>query len=225
LAQFLEKMGATVRGAGTPEIRVLGTEHLHGTEHTIIPDRIEAATYALATAACGGDVTLQNCLVDHLPGFWDQLKAVGISVREHDVETVEIIAPQSYRMTPVSVHTAPYPGFATDMQPQLMAFLLKVPGVHLISERVFENRLGHAQELRRLGAKIVADQRVALIYGGHALTGAVVRAADLRAGAALMIAGLQANGETVIRGREVIERGYESFDERLCSLGANVIAR
>ncbi len=225
LAQFLEKMGATVRGAGTSDIRIMGQPELHGASHTIIPDRIEAATFALAAAATGGHVVLQNCIAEHLPGLLGRLRDVGVEVLEKEGDELEITAPEKYRATPISLHTGPYPGFATDMQAQFMAFLLKVPGVHIISERVFENRLGHARELRRLGAQIVADQRVALIYGGKPLYGGDVRALDLRAGAALAIAGLQAAGETVIHDREVIERGYEDLDGRLRALGADIHPR
>lgn len=225
LAQFLEKLGAVVRGAGTPDIRIIGRRQIKGTSHTIIPDRIEAATLALSVAAAGGQVRLENCLVDHLPGFWGRLKDLGVAVEEIDAETVEISSPEKFRTVPVSIHTGPYPGFATDIQPQFMAFLLKVPGVHLISERVFENRLGHARELRRMGGQIVADQRIALIYGGRELTGRPVRAYDLRAGAALIVAALQAQGTTVIEGREIIERGYENIAYRLQSLGANIYAQ
>lgn len=222
LAQFLETMGAVVRGAGTAEIRIVGQQKLWGTEYTIIPDRIEAGTLALATAAAGGHVLLQNCLVDHVPGLWGRLREIGVEVREIDAENVEILAPDRYKPASISLHTNPYPGFATDLQPQFTAFLLKVPGVHLISERVFESRLGHAKELRRMGAQIVADQRVAMIYGGHSLHGATVRALDLRAGAAVLIAGLSAGGTTRITGREIIERGYENLAARLAALGADV---
>lgn len=225
LAQFLERMGAVVRGAGTSDIRIVGQPMLTGTDYQIIPDRIEAATYALAVAATGGRLVLENCIADHLPGLWGRLREVGVDVRDGEGDVVEIVAPDRYPVRPISVHTGPYPGFATDMQAQFMAFLLKVPGVHLISERVFENRLGHARELRRLGAQIIADQRVALIYGGKPLRGAAVTAGDLRAGAALVIAGLMAEGETVISGREVIERGYEQLDQNLSQLGADVVAR
>jgi len=225
LAQFLEKMGARVRGAGTPDIRVWGQPVLSGTEHTVIPDRIEAATFMLATAATGGHVLLENCLIDHLPGLITRLRDLGVHVTERDGDRVEIQAPSSYPTIPVSLHTGPYPGFATDMQAQFLAFLTRVPGVHVISERVFENRLGHARELRRMGAQVMADQRVALIYGGRALHGVPVRALDLRAGAALIIAGLTAQGETVIEGREVVERGYENLDGRLLQLGADIERR
>jgi len=225
LAQFLERMGAVVRGAGTSDIRIVGQPALTGTDYQIIPDRIEAATYALAVAATGGRLVLENCIPDHLPGLWGRLREVGVDVRDGEGDVVEIVAPDRYPVRPISVHTGPYPGFATDMQAQFMAFLLKVPGVHLISERVFENRLGHARELRRLGAQIIADQRVALIYGGKPLRGTAVTAGDLRAGAALVIAGLMAEGETVISGREVIERGYEQLDQNLSQLGADVVAR
>ncbi len=222
LAQFLETMGAVVRGAGTSEIRIVGQKELRGTEYTIIPDRIEAGTLALATAAAGGHVLLQNCIPDHVPGLWGRLREIGVEVREIDAENVEIIAPDRYKSASISIHTNPYPGFATDLQPQFTAFLLKVPGVHLISERVFENRLGHARELRRMGAQIVADQRVAMVYGGHSLHGAQVRALDLRAGAALVIAALSAETPTIIAGREIIERGYESLASRLQAVGADV---
>lgn len=225
LAQFLEKLGATVRGAGTPDIRVVGQQELTGATHTIIPDRIEAATFMLAASATGGHVMLENCIIEHLPGLTGRLRDLGVELTERDGDRVEVQAPDQYRTVPVSLHTGPYPGFATDMQAQFMAFLLKVPGVHIISERVFENRLGHARELRRLGAQIMADQRVALIYGGRPLHPGIVRALDLRAGAALVVAGLMTEGETVITDREVIERGYESLDVRLSQLGADITRR
>lgn len=225
LAQFLEKMGATVRGAGTPDIRIVGRTHLDGVVHTVIPDRIEAATLILATAATGGHVTLENCIVEHLPGLIGRLRELGVELGDREGDRLEVIAPESFPASPISLHTGPYPGFATDMQAQFMAFLLKVPGVHVVSERVFENRLGHAAEMRRMGAQIMADQRVALIYGGRPLHGTTVRALDLRAGAALVIAGLMAEGETVVTNREVIERGYEDLDLRLNALGADIQRR
>ncbi len=225
LAQFLEKLGATIRGAGTPDIRITGCQKLGATEHTVIGDRIEAATFVLAVAGAGGDVVVENCMVDHLPGLWSRLEGIGVQVEEIDAETVHIVSSGVFEPYPISISTAPYPGFATDLQPQFMSFLLQVPGVHLITERVFESRLGHAAELRRFGAQIVADQRVALIYGGHPLYGTVVNARDLRAGAALVNAALMAQGESVIRGREIIERGYEQLDQRLRSLGAEIRAR
>lgn len=225
LAQFLERLGATVRGAGTPDIRISGASMLKGAEHTVIGDRIEAATFVLSTAAVGGDITVKNCLVDHLPGLWGRLQDIGVMVEEIDADTVHIVSEGRFKPIPVSVATAPYPGFATDCQPQFMSFLLAVPGVHLVTERVFENRLGHAAQLRRMGAQIIADQRVALIYGGHPLHGAYVTAPDLRAGAALVIGALKAEGESVIAGREIIERGYEQLDVRLSALGANIQAR
>lgn len=225
LAQFLEQMGATVRGAGTPDIRIVGQDQLLGATHTIIPDRIEAATFILAVSATGGHVMLENCIVEHLPGLTGRLRDLGVDLVERDGDRVEVQAPATFVTTPVSLHTGPYPGFATDMQAQFMAFLLKVPGVHVVSERVFENRLGHARELRRMGAQIMADQRVALIYGGRPLHGAPVRALDLRAGAALMIAGLMTEDETTIEDREVIERGYEDLDRRLNALGADITRR
>lgn len=225
LAQFLERLGATVRGAGTPDIRISGASMLKGAEHTVIGDRIEAATFVLSTAAVGGDITVKNCLVDHLPGLWGRLQDIGVMVEEIDADTVHIVSEGSFKPIPVSVATAPYPGFATDCQPQFMSFLLAVPGVHLVTERVFENRLGHAAQLRRMGAQIIADQRVALIYGGHPLHGAYVTAPDLRAGAALVIGALKAEGESVIAGREIIERGYEQLDVRLSALGASIQAR
>ncbi len=225
LAQFLEKMGAIVRGAGTPDIRVVGKSELSGVTHTIIPDRIEAATFILAAAATGGHVLLENCIVEHLPGLTGRLRDLGVSLVEREGDRLEIQAPTQFAMTPVSMHTGPYPGFATDMQAPFTAFLLKVPGVHVVSERVFENRLGHARELRRMGAQVMADQRVALIYGGKRLHGSTVSALDLRAGAALVIAGLMAEDETVVADCEVIERGYENLHARLGALGADIMRR
>lgn len=223
LAQFLERMGVTVRGAGTPEIRVIGRGDLGGADHTVIPDRIETATFALAVAATGGTVQIDNCEPDHLPGLWGYLSEIGCDIVQ-DNDSVTLIAPDAYAPHSLTVHTGPYPGFATDIQAQFMALLLKVPGIHVVSERVFESRLGHAAEFRRLGAHIVADQRVAIVYGGEVMYAGRVRAQDLRAGAALVIAGLQPSGETFIANREVIERGYENLDGRLRGLGADIIS-
>ena len=225
LAQFLEKMGAVVRGAGTPDIRVVGQRELKGASHTIIPDRIEAATFMLAAAASGGHVMLENCIIEHLPGLTGRLRDLGVELTEREGDRVEVQAPDVYDTVPVSLHTGPYPGFATDIQAQFMAFLLNVPGVHIISERVFENRLGHARELRRLGAQIMADQRVALSYVGRTVHGAYVEALYLRDGAALVIAGLTTEGETVITGREIVYRGYQDLDLRLNQLGADIVRR
>ncbi|MBX5467641.1 MAG: UDP-N-acetylglucosamine 1-carboxyvinyltransferase [Firmicutes bacterium] len=224
LAQCLEQMGCPVRGAGTREIRIIGQDRLGGGEHPVIPDRIETATFALAVAAAGGTLRLEHCLPAHLPGFWTKLEEVGVEVEEVDAETVVVRAPDHYPATGTAVATHPYPGFATDIQPQWMAFVTRVPGLHIITERVFENRLGHAQELRRMGAHILVDQRTAVVRGGTPLHGAAVRAIDLRAGAALVIAALGAEGETRISGREVIERGYERLDQRLGQVGADIAA-
>ncbi len=223
LAQFLERMGATVRGAGTPEIRVIGTSQLGAADHTVIPDRIETATFALAVAATGGIVRIENCVPDHLPGLWGYLSELGCRIDRED-DAIRVEAPEAYPPHSMTIHTGPYPGFATDIQAQFMAFLLKVPGIHVVSERVFESRLGHAAEFRRLGAHIVADQRVAIVYGGERLYGARVHASDLRAGAALVILALQIGAETHIANREVIERGYQDLDQRLQQLGADVRA-
>lgn len=222
LAQFLQRLGILVRGAGTSEIRIVGQPSAGSADHTIIPDRIEAATFALAAAACGGEVRLENCVWDHLPGIWTRLNALGCHATRFDGDAVEVSAPDSYVSRSITLHTGPYPGFATDVQAQMMAFLLKVPGMHVISERVFENRLGHAAELRRLGGRIIADQQMAVVYGGQDLHGGTVYAQDLRAGAALVIAGLEISGTTTISNREVIERGYQDLDQRLRQLGADI---
>ncbi len=222
LAQFLERMGARIRGAGTPEIRISGCARLAGADHTVIPDRIEGATFALAAAASGGTVRMENCLADHLPGLWEHLRSLGCAIRVDDHDVVEVECPNAYPPRAISIYTGPYPGFATDMQAQFMALLLKVPGVHYISERVFENRLGHAGEFRRLGARITADQRVAIVYGGRGLHPGTVRAQDLRAGAGLVIAALEIPGSTHIVNSAVIERGYENLAGRLSRLGADV---
>lgn len=223
LAQFLSRMGVMVRGAGTPELRVVGCPALGAADHTVIPDRIETATFALAVASAGGAVRLLNCVPDHLPGLWQQLRDLGVEVK-CEGDQVAITAAHAYAPHSVTVNTGPYPGFATDIQAQFMAFLLKVPGIHLVSERVFENRLGHVTEFRRLGAHIIADQRLAVVYGGQHLYGASVSAKDLRAGAALVVAGLQIEGSTRIAHREVIERGYHDLDGRLRSIGADIIS-
>lgn len=223
LAQFLEKMGGHIRGAGTPEIRIVGGAKLAGVSHAVIPDRIETATMALAVSMTGGKLRIEQCLPDHLPGLWGRLEQAGVEVDILDAETVEVAAPSHYKPCAITMSTGPYPGFATDIQPQFMSFLLKLPGVHMITERVFENRLGHARELRRFGGHITVDQRSAMVYGGRPLRGAIVRALDLRAGAAMVLAGLAAEGETRILDREVIERGYDGLAERLAQVGAQIV--
>lgn len=225
LAQFLSKMGAVVRGAGTSTIRVVGGgEPPAPVSHTVIPDRIEAGTLLLAAAATGGRIRLENAIAAHLPGLLEMLASVGVRVEVEGQEVIVAEAPPGgfREERPTEVQTGPYPGFATDLQPQWTAFVTQVPGMHMIRERVFDNRMGHCLELQRLGARIGVDRQVATVYGGQALRGASMRAADLRAGAALVIGALAAAGTSQIEDVELIERGYENLDGRLRQLGADI---
>lgn len=217
VANFLNSMGANIRGAGTDVIRIVGVEKLHATEYSIIPDQIEAGTFMLAAAATKGDVTVKNVIPKHLEAISAKLFEIGCEVEEFD-DAVRVVASKPLRHTQVT--TLPYPGFPTDMQPQMTVVLGVAQGTSTVTESIFENRFKYVDELTRMGASIKVESNIAIISGVDQYTGARVNAPDLRAGAALVIAGLGAEGITVVDDIYYIERGYEAFDQKLSQLGA-----
>ena len=219
LANFLNSMGADIKGAGTDVIRIRGVERLHGTEYTIIPDQIEAGTFMMAAAATKGDVTIKNVIPKHLESISAKLLEMGCQVLESD-DAVRVVATK--RMKNAHVKTLPYPGYPTDMQPQITVVLGLASGISLVTESLFENRFKYVDELTRMGAIIKVEGSTAIIEGVDQYTGAEVAAPDLRAGAALVIAGLTAEGFTTVEDIRYIERGYEDFDAKLRELGAQI---
>lgn len=217
VANFLNSMGANIRGAGTDVIRIVGVEKLHKTEYSIIPDQIEAGTFMFAAAATGGDVVVKNVIPKHLEATTAKLLEVGCRVEEFD-DSVRVIAPQKMQHTQVT--TLPYPGFPTDMQPQMAVLLGIAEGTSTVTESIFENRFKYVDELTRMGAGIKVESNIAIITGVPNYTGARVNAPDLRAGAALVIAGLVAEGITIVDDIYYIERGYEDFEKKLTAIGA-----
>ncbi|NLV21773.1 MAG: UDP-N-acetylglucosamine 1-carboxyvinyltransferase [Syntrophomonadaceae bacterium] len=219
LANFINKMGGKISGAGTNVIKIQGVDNLSGTEYTPIPDRIEAGTYLIAVAATAGEAVINNVIPEHLKSITAKLEESG-AVIEEDKRALKI--KREGKIKPVYIKTLPYPGFPTDMQAQIMAYLSFAAGTSIISESVFENRFMHVQELLRMGADIKTEGKSAIIRGVKELTGARVKASDLRAGAALIIAGLSAQGKTIVTENEHIERGYEDIDKKLNQMGANI---
>ena len=219
VANFLNSMGANIRGAGTDVIRIVGVEKLHKTEYSIIPDQIEAGTFMFAAAATKGDVTVKNVIPKHLEATTAKLIEIGCEVEEFD-DAVRVVSSKPLHHTQVT--TLPYPGFPTDMQPQMSVLLALAEGTSTVTESIFENRFKYADELSRMGACIKVEGNSAIIDGVKKLTGARVSAPDLRAGAALVIAGLAADGITVVDDIVYIQRGYENFEEKLRSLGAEI---
>jgi UDP-N-acetylglucosamine 1-carboxyvinyltransferase len=219
LARLLRAMGARIRGEGTETIAIEGVETLHGAAHAVLPDRIEAGTYAVAGAVTRGDVTVRGCRPGHLEALVGNLNGTGARV-DSGPDWLRVRA--SGRLTAQDVTTAPYPGFPTDLQAQWMALAAGMEGVSTITETIFENRFQHAAELRRMGARIRLEGRRAVVDGPASLTGARVMASDLRASAALVLAGLAAAGETVIERVYHLDRGYERMEEKLNGLGASV---
>jgi len=220
LANFLTSIGADIRGAGTDTIRINGVRELGGSTHAVIPDRIEAGTFMLAAAATHGDIILENIVGDHLKAIAAKLREANILVEDHD-NGLHVYGSSAAHA--VDVKTLPYPGFPTDMQAQFMGFLATTAGSGIVIETVFENRFMHVSELKRMGADIKIDSRSAVVEGVPRLTGTQVRATDLRAGAALVVAGLSAEGTTEVRDIYHIERGYCGFDEKLRRLGARIL--
>ncbi|MGZ9586301.1 UDP-N-acetylglucosamine 1-carboxyvinyltransferase [Paenibacillus marinisediminis] len=219
LANYLNKMGAKVRGAGTGVIRIEGVERLHGAEHTVIPDRVEAGTYMVAAAMTGGNVYVEGAIADHLGPVIAKMEEMGITVIP-DENGLRVIADKPLKA--VDVKTLPYPGFPTDMQSQMMALLLTASGTSVVTETVFENRFMHVDEFNLMNANIKVDGRTSVIPGNCQLIGAKVTATDLRAGAALICAGLVAEGTTEVGGVHHIDRGYVHLSEKLASLGADI---
>ena len=224
VANFLNSMGARIKGAGTDVIRIYGAEALHGTEYSIIPDQIEAGTFMCAVAAAKGDVTLRNVIPRHLEAISSKLEEIGVTVEELESGTdVRIVADPETRLGASTVRTRVYPGFPTDMQPQITVVLMLGSGNSTVTENIFENRFRYVEELRKMGADIsVKDNTTAKIHGVEAVHGADIEVPDLRAGAALTIAALAAGGKTVLDRIDYIERGYEDFDGKLRGIGADI---
>ena len=219
LANFLVAMGAMITGAGSPTITVTGVKQLHGAEHEVIPDRIEAATYAIAAAATNGEVTLRGARAEHMRAVLDKLNDSGART---DRSGTGITIRRSGRLRPVDITTLPYAGFPTDAQAQMMALMAITPGISIITERIFESRFMHVSELARLGADIEIEGPSAIVKGGKPLSGAPVMASDLRASAALVLAGLVARGTTQVNRVYHLDRGYENIDGKLRQLGARI---
>lgn len=219
LANYLNVMGANIRGAGTNVIKIEGVPHLTGTAYTVIPDRIEAGTYMVAAAMTKGDVYIENAISEHLKPVIAKLKEAGVTIEE-DVDGIRVRTDVTPRA--VDIKTMPYPGFPTDMQAQFMALLAISDGASLVTETVFENRFMHVDELKRMGANIKIDGRTSMVKGMAHLTGCQVKATDLRAGAAMVLAGLVAEGETQVGYIHHIDRGYDRLVEKLVGLGADI---
>ena len=218
-ANFLNSMGANIKGAGTDVIRIRGVEMLHSTNYSIVPDMIEAGTYMFAAAATRGDILIKNVIPKHLEAITAKLEEIGCEVEEFD-DAVRVISAKKLRRT--HVKTLPYPGYPTDMQPQIAVALALASGTSIVTESIFENRFKYADELTRMGACVKVEGNTAIIDGVDKLTGARVSAPDLRAGAALVIAGLAAEGITIVDDIVYIQRGYEDFEGKLKSLGAEI---
>ena len=219
LANFMNSMGAVVRGAGTSMIRIEGVDQLRGAEHTVIPDRVEAGTYMVAAAITGGDVVIEGAIADHLTPVISKLEEMGVEFSERE-NGIRVAVNRPLRA--VDVKTLPHPGFPTDMQSQIMALLMVSEGTSVVTETVFENRFMHVEEFRKLQGQIRVEGRSAIVTGGAKLVGAKVCATDLRAGAALICAALRAEGETEITGVHHIDRGYLQITEKLAALGADI---
>jgi UDP-N-acetylglucosamine 1-carboxyvinyltransferase len=219
LANFLQSMGAKISGVGSPRITITGVKQLHGAEHVVIPDRIEAATFAIAAAVTDGEVTLRGVRPDHLHAVLDKLHDSGVKVER---KASSVTVRRNGRLRPVDITTLPYAGFPTDVQAQMMALMVLTPGLSIITERVFESRFMHVSELMRLGADIEIEGPSAIVKGGRPLSGAPVMASDLRASAALVLAGLAARGTTQVNRVYHLDRGYENIDTKLRKLGARI---
>ncbi len=219
VANLLNKMGANIRGAGTDIIRIKGVQRLHGTEYSVIPDQIEAGTFMFAAAITKGDILVKNVIPKHLEGLSAKLMEVGCTIEEYD-DAIRVISGEVRK--PTRVKTLPYPGFPTDMQPQMTVILSMAQGTSTVIETIFENRFMYVDELTKMGAKIKVEGNIAVIEGVEKLTGATLNAHDLRAGAALVLAGLAAEGYTTVEDIHYIHRGYEAFEEKLAKLGGKI---
>jgi UDP-N-acetylglucosamine 1-carboxyvinyltransferase len=220
LADLLNKMGAKITGAGTSTIEITGVSRLHGARHSVLPDRIETGTYAMAVAMAGGDVLLENTRMDLLKAAFDVLAKTGVTIKPEG-NGIRVIRKDNH-LAPVDVTTEPFPGFPTDLQAQFMALMCKADGVSHIRETIFENRFMHVQELARLGAKIKLDGDMAIVEGVKTLTGAPVMATDLRASVAMVMGGLVAEGETTVNRVYHLDRGFESLEKKLQRCGADI---
>ncbi len=219
LANFLNSMGADIRGAGTDVIKIYGCTSLHGTTYSIIPDQIEAGTYMVAAAATCGDVLVKNIIPKHLESISAKLEEMGVTVEEFD-DAIRVT--REGTLNKCNIKTLPHPGFPTDMQPQITALLCTAKGTSIINESVWDNRFRYVEELKRMGAQVSVDGRLAVIEGVDHLNAAPVKATDLRAGAAMLIAALAARGTTQIEDIQHIERGYEDVEKKLSALGADI---
>ncbi|WP_050606264.1 UDP-N-acetylglucosamine 1-carboxyvinyltransferase [Clostridium niameyense] len=219
VANFLNTMGANIKGAGTDVIRITGVNELKGCSYSVIPDQIEASTYMIAAAACGGEVTINNIIPKHLESMSAKLIEMGIEVTENG-DSITIKSNKNFKG--VNIKTQPYPGFPTDVQQPMSALLTVAKGRSIINESIWESRFKHVDELKKMGANIKVEGRTAIIDGVENLTGAIVKATDLRAGAAMVIAGLIASGETEVLGVEHIDRGYPNIENKFKALGANI---
>jgi UDP-N-acetylglucosamine 1-carboxyvinyltransferase len=219
LAFFLNKMGARITGAGSPAIVINGVTELHGAEHEVIPDRIEAATFAIAAAATDGEITIKDARPDHMLAVIDKLREAGVKIKR---QGLTLTVSRGRKLNPLDVFTQPYAGFPTDVQAQIMALMTLAPGISIVTERIFESRFMHVSELARLGADISIEGPSAIVKGGRKLSGAPIMASDLRASAALVIAGLAARGRTHISRIYHLDRGYENIDTKLRRLGARI---
>lgn len=218
-ANFLNMIGAKIKGAGTDVIKITGVSELHGAEYMIIPDQIEAGTYMIAAAMAGGDVTIKNIIPKHMDPLSAKLQDMGCKLEEGD-DSIRVIS--DGQLKPTTVKTMAYPGFPTDLQPQMVALLCATSGTSILTENVWENRFQYVNELKRLGGNITVEGRVAVVEGVKQLMGAEVNATDLRAGAALVIAGLAAKGTTTIGNIKYIDRGYEKIEHKLRGVGADI---
>ncbi len=220
LANFLNQMGAKIKGAGTDVIRIAGVDKLHGGTYSIIPDQIEAGTYLIAAAAAGGDVTVENLIPKHMESLTAKLEEAGVTIEEMD-DSIRVISDGVFHK--INVKTMPYPGFPTDLQPQIVSFLTRAAGTSLVIENVWESRFQYTEELRRMGADIVIADERAIIHGVPKLLGTSVKATDLRAGAGMIIAGLMAEGFTRVENVCHIDRGYENLVDKLKNIGASIV--
>jgi UDP-N-acetylglucosamine 1-carboxyvinyltransferase len=222
LCRLLKTMGARIDGIGSPALAITGVERLGGFDHTVLPDRIEAGTYLLAAALTGGDITVRGARTEYLGAFLDKLEEAGIPVENAGGGALRVRGDLSRRRRPVDIITLPHPGFATDLQAQFSTLLALIPGISLVTERIYPNRFMHVPELQRMGADIAIEGATAIIKGVEYLSGAPVMSSDLRASAALILAGLAARGETWVQRIYHLDRGYEQFDKRLAALGADI---
>ena len=219
VANFLNSMGADIKGAGTDVIRINGVKSLHGSRYSIIPDQIEAGTFMCAAAITKGDITVKNIIPKHMEAISAKLMEMGCEVVEFD-DAIRVIAKNNQKAT--NIKTLPYPGFPTDMQPQITTALALATGSSLVVESIFENRFKYVDELARMGTNIKVEGNTAMVIGVAKLRGAMLKAPDLRAGAALVLAGLAAEGQTTVDDIKYIKRGYEDFEGKLVSLGADI---